>query len=132
MDKGKGNYSYHTLVTWVYFRFLTTGLATMHLCCSGPEICFHTYGLLYIRFPYNRKILSNNKEQLCRDPACPFHTSRLRYIRCFLHPVYTVFSMTGEFGLNVQSKSFSDSHKHTFKSQKDEESSSDDVEASCS
>ena len=58
----KGNYSYPTFVTWVYFRFLTTGLATTHLCCSGPEICFHTTGLLYIRFSYNRKMLSNNKE----------------------------------------------------------------------
>ena len=83
MDKGKGNYSYHTLVTWVYFRFLTTGLATTHLCCSGPEICFHTTGLLYIRLSYNRKILSNNKEQLLPGPCLP-----LSYIQTLIHPVF--------------------------------------------
>jgi hypothetical protein len=35
----------------------------------------------YIRFSYNRKTLSNNKEQFCRDPARPFLISWFSYIR---------------------------------------------------
>jgi hypothetical protein len=61
--------------------FLITSLATTHLCYLGPEIDFLITGLSYIQFSYNRKILSNNKEQFCRDPASPFLISGFSYIR---------------------------------------------------
>jgi hypothetical protein len=72
---------YHTFVIWDLFYFLITGLATTHLCYLGPEIDFLITGLSYIRFSYNRKTLSNNKEQFCRDPARPFLISGFSYIR---------------------------------------------------
>jgi hypothetical protein len=70
--------------------FLITGLATTHLCYLGPDTDFLITGLSYIRFSYNRKTLSNNKEQFCRDPARPFLLSgfssiRLSYKRSVLY-----------------------------------------------
>jgi hypothetical protein len=72
---------YHTFVIWDLFYFLITGLATTHLCYLGPEIDFLITGFSYIRFSYNRKTLSNNKEQFCRDPAGPFLIPGFSYIR---------------------------------------------------
>jgi hypothetical protein len=44
--------------------------------------CWLSYNRIsYIRFSYNRTILSNNKEQFCRDPACPFLIFGFSYIR---------------------------------------------------
>jgi hypothetical protein len=71
----------HTLVIWDLFHFLITGLASTHLCYLGPVIDLLITGLSYIRFSYNRKFLSNNKEQFCWDPACPFLISGFAYIR---------------------------------------------------
>ena len=102
------------LMIGFFFRFLTTGHATTLFSYLGPCLL-----ILYIRnfihpIPYNRKMLSSNKEQLCRDPVWRFHTSSIHCNRCFLHPVYTVLcfetpckiiGMRGSFPMAQESES---------------------------
>jgi hypothetical protein len=79
--KGNDMYSVLHLGDLGLICFLIISLATTHLCYLEPEIDFLITGLSHIQFSYNRKILSNNKEQFCRDPASPFLISGFSYIR---------------------------------------------------